>query len=33
VIGGVSLLGAINYLFIMGKIEPLKVKETQETAA
>ncbi|MBT2548211.1 MFS transporter [Arthrobacter sp. ISL-65] len=27
VIGAVSLVGAANYLFIMGKIEPLKVKE------
>jgi ACS family D-galactonate transporter-like MFS transporter len=27
VIGAVSLIGAANYLFIMGKIEPLKVKE------
>jgi ACS family D-galactonate transporter-like MFS transporter len=27
VIGGVALIGAANYLFILGKIEPLKVKE------
>ncbi|WP_087872059.1 MFS transporter [Arthrobacter globiformis] len=27
VIGVVSLIGAANYLFIMGKIEPLKVRE------
>ncbi|MBT2513522.1 MFS transporter [Arthrobacter sp. ISL-30] len=27
VIGVVSLIGAANYLFVMGKIEPLKVKE------
>ncbi|MFE4836260.1 MFS transporter [Arthrobacter sp. NPDC056691] len=27
VIGAVSLIGAANYLFIMGKIEPLKVRE------
>jgi ACS family D-galactonate transporter-like MFS transporter len=26
VIGAVSLIGAANYLFVMGKIEPLKVK-------
>jgi ACS family glucarate transporter-like MFS transporter len=25
VIGAVSLIGAANYLFVMGKIEPLKV--------
>ncbi|MFF2319144.1 MFS transporter [Arthrobacter sp. NPDC058097] len=28
VIGAVSLVGAANYLFIMGRIEPLKVTET-----
>ena len=27
VIGGVALVGAANYLFVMGKIEPLKVAE------
>jgi ACS family glucarate transporter-like MFS transporter len=27
VIGAISLVGAANYLFVMGKIEPLKVKE------
>ena len=33
VIGAVSLVGAANYLFIMGKIEPLKVKEAEVTTA
>ncbi|MBA8961773.1 MFS transporter [Rhodococcus opacus] len=28
VIGAVALLGAANYLFIMGKVEPLKVEDT-----
>ncbi|UTT68901.1 hypothetical protein NMQ03_17020 [Arthrobacter sp. DNA4] len=26
VIGAISLIGAANYLFVIGKIEPLKVK-------
>ena len=32
VIGAVSLVGAANYLFVMGKIEPLKVKESVAAA-